>query len=223
MEQQFSDKLRDREIQPSGMAWDRLDAMLSVAEKNKKPKRGWLYMAAGFLALLLVGSLFLKQEKESNEGFIKTDTVVNAGQPQRQLSPAPQDIVKESQKSLAAAPSGVVNKPSVQQAPAKADQAVAAAPDVHHHEAAAAPTPQPVQQKYNAIAVESAGDEAEKLLAEAITAAAAKKKSTIRIDAGSLLSNVEGEINENFRSKVLQGAIRNFNAVKTSVANRNYQ
>jgi hypothetical protein len=36
IESQFKQKLEQRTIQPTEMAWDRLDAMLSVAEKKKK-------------------------------------------------------------------------------------------------------------------------------------------------------------------------------------------
>ena len=35
IEKQFREKLSSREIQPSAQAWDRLDAMLSVAEEKK--------------------------------------------------------------------------------------------------------------------------------------------------------------------------------------------
>ena len=45
----------------------------------------------------------------------------------------------------------------------------------------------------------------------------------IKVNSNSLLSSVEGELNESFRSKVLHTAVKNYNAIKTSVANRNYQ
>ena len=35
IEKQFREKLNTREIQPSVQVWDRLDAMLSVAEEKK--------------------------------------------------------------------------------------------------------------------------------------------------------------------------------------------
>ena len=35
IEKQFREKLNSREIQPSSQSWDRLDAMLSVAEEKK--------------------------------------------------------------------------------------------------------------------------------------------------------------------------------------------
>ena len=51
LEREFREKLEKRAIQPSDMAWDRLDAMLSVAEKKKKPNRAWMYMAASFFGI----------------------------------------------------------------------------------------------------------------------------------------------------------------------------
>lgn len=68
LEQNFRDKLSQREIQPSDQAWDRLDAMLSVVEKKKKPKRTWMFIAASFLGFLLVGTIFFNQSKmEQND------------------------------------------------------------------------------------------------------------------------------------------------------------
>ena len=64
IENQFRDKLNQRTIEPSDKAWDRLDAMLSVAEK-KKPKRGWLWMAASLAMLLTVGSFFFRNNTEN--------------------------------------------------------------------------------------------------------------------------------------------------------------
>jgi len=65
LENDFRNKLNQREIQPSEKAWDRLDAMLSVTEK-KKPKRTWMYIAASFLGFLLVGTFFFNQSKTEN-------------------------------------------------------------------------------------------------------------------------------------------------------------
>ncbi len=64
IENHFRDKLNQRTIEPSDKAWDRLDAMLSVAEK-KKPKRGWLWMAASIAVLFSVVSLFFRNNSEN--------------------------------------------------------------------------------------------------------------------------------------------------------------
>ncbi len=58
LDKKFASKLHDREIKPSEKAWDRLDAMLSVAdEKPKNVSFNWLYIAAA----LFVGSFITFQ------------------------------------------------------------------------------------------------------------------------------------------------------------------
>lgn len=64
IENHFRDKLNQRTIQPSDKAWDRLDAMLSVSEQ-KKPKTGWLWVAASIAVLFSVVSLFFKNNSEN--------------------------------------------------------------------------------------------------------------------------------------------------------------
>lgn len=60
IENQFAEKLNAREIKPSPMAWDRLDAMLSVAEKPKR-NFSWIYIAASFLGFILIAAVFFNQ------------------------------------------------------------------------------------------------------------------------------------------------------------------
>ena len=64
LETQFKEKLNSREIEPSEMAWDRLDAMLSVTEEKKTRRSfGWLYIAASILVLGTAGMFFFNQKK----------------------------------------------------------------------------------------------------------------------------------------------------------------
>ena len=64
LENQFREKLNPREISPSEAAWDRLDAMLSVAEKPKR-KFTWLYIAASFIGFLLISTVFFNQKENT--------------------------------------------------------------------------------------------------------------------------------------------------------------
>lgn len=225
LEQDFKKKLEQRTIQPSEMAWDRLDAMLSVTEK-KKPNRTWMYMAASFLVFLLVGSLFLKQEKDNNgNGVIKTEgTVVTVDQPaettneagDKQVTvPTIQDqevrvtVPVKSQKAVATATTKRVNtttneKPVTVQNTIVIKEALA------------------VTDKKEPTVIQS-GTETQSLIAAATHQTAAKGKSTVKVDPSSLLSSVEGELTDSYRSKTFQGVVKNFNAVKTAVANRNYE
>ena len=76
VESQIREKLNSREIQPSAQAWDRLDAMLSVAEE-KKTKRpfGFLFIAASILVFATLGMFFFNQN--SIETKPQNDVVTN--------------------------------------------------------------------------------------------------------------------------------------------------
>jgi hypothetical protein len=64
----------NRQIEPSAQAWDRLDAMLTVAENKKQPKtKFWLGIAASFLVLFGLGMFYLQKNNNSNE-FNKPNT-----------------------------------------------------------------------------------------------------------------------------------------------------
>ncbi|WP_431244126.1 hypothetical protein ACQ9BO_06990 [Flavobacterium sp. P21] len=74
-EKDFREKLNQRKIEPSNKAWDRLDAMLSVAEEKKtiqltsekKSNKKWLYIAASVVGFLLVGTFFFHQKENTIE------------------------------------------------------------------------------------------------------------------------------------------------------------
>ena len=88
----FRNKLNQREITPSENAWDRLDAMLSVAEE-KKSKGGynWLFIAATIIGFLLIGTIFFSQtEKLIDKG--RNEVVIENGQKTDSESPKQQDI-----------------------------------------------------------------------------------------------------------------------------------
>lgn len=225
LEKEFKKKLEQRTIQPSGMAWDRLDAMLSVTEK-KNNNRTWMYAAAGFIGFLLALTLFLKQGETGGESIITNEAVVT----------------DKEHKEADNAPLGNEIIPA-QAAPAVTEEAVAVstspAPALKksgHREAALkeAHTPKeldfvPAFKKEAVAATEikaqqaEPGEEANILLAEAHIDIEETKRPSVKVDAGALLSSVEGELDENFRTKVLQTVTKNYKAVRTSLATRNYQ
>lgn len=232
LEKDFKKKLEQRTIQPSDMAWDRLDAMLSVTEK-KKPNRTWMYMAASFVVFLLVGALFLNQEKENNiNGVIKNEgTVVTVEEPVQPTN-TPQDNNTVITSNIEGAIVGTETSPA-----RETNRKVTAARTVIHKTTTGTST---VNKKEINISTPAPGQEAlavtekkeptlmlsvketENLMAVVNTQQeTAKKKPGVKVDPNSLLSSVEGELTDNYRNKTLQGVVKNFNAVKTAVANRN--
>ena len=74
-EKDFRDKLNKREIAPSENSWDRLDAMLTVAEKKQSKKsNAWLYIAASIIGFICIGTMFFSQTEELID--VKKDNVV---------------------------------------------------------------------------------------------------------------------------------------------------
>ena len=86
LETQIKEQLNAREIQPSEMAWDRLDAMLSVAEEKKTTRFSFLSfqsigIAASVLVLVSLGLFFFSQKetvvKPENNVVVKEKTSDN--------------------------------------------------------------------------------------------------------------------------------------------------
>lgn len=220
-EEDFRIKLNSRTLQPSETAWDRLDAMLSVAEE-KKPKRRftWLYIAAAFIGFVFVGLFLFDQQKNNVELNENTTTIVESNPVQEQPE--------------ASAPETVPEKLPVSVTPVKIKEAVAMTntgkatgnPEIRVeknmakekiNEEMIAVVPQKSIQK-NRVAVN-----VDELLA-AVDGNQSKselKKQNVTVDANSLLSTVEGELNTTYRENTFQTISRNFKTVKSAVANRN--
>lgn len=214
------EKLEQRTIQPREMAWDRLDAMLSVAEeKAAKPKKSrmWMYIAASFLGFLLVGTIFMKQGTTSG-----TDTkdvgVQVAVTPEPAVIEDNEKTVKEEINNSAE----IHTKEAVAILPAKN---VGTGTELKAVKKKAmntlVVTEETVAQNTNVEIINKA------LVSEDPTLAVAEidesKKSAIKVNSKSLLSSVEGELDNSFRSKAMQALVKNYNTVKTSVANRNHK
>ncbi|MGV3460009.1 MAG: hypothetical protein ACO1N9_06095 [Flavobacterium sp.] len=221
------EKLEQRTIQPREMAWDRLDAMLSVAEeKAAKPKknRTWMYIAASFLGFLLVGTIFLKQGSDNDTNGKGTET---------QVAVTPEPAVNQGDASTSGVQAPAVNETiqvdeavAVEMSPYKPERKVVVQKMYQNKPGANTPAPIVVdeavaQNNKNEIAANPSNNEAEVLLADANTGQA--KKPAIKVNANSLLSSVEGELDNSFRSKAMQTLVKNYNTVKTSVANRNHK
>jgi hypothetical protein len=233
LEQDFKQKLEQRTIQPTEMAWDRLDAMLSVTEKQKKkPSRNWMYIAASFLALLLVGTFFLNKEKQ--------DTVTNGN-----------NSVTETRSERGTTIDTAV-RPSIVNEHFTEEEAVVATTSVNAGKGSVTPEKNTISKKsdvLNNVVVatnDNAGSttevtkvksgpskinvDAADLLASVDTpvvnetiAVTKAKKQSVKVNPNSLLSSVEGELDDSFRGKVLQSVAKNYDKIKTSVASRNHQ
>lgn len=223
-ENEFKNKLNQREITPSENSWDRLDAMLTVAE-GEKPTRsyGWIYIAASIIGFAFLGTFFLIQNNqnptiESNEVVIENN---------RKVEPIKKDIsivpsnsksestvviseVKKVKENSRDTNSMIKNQVSQNSSP---DNLI---PKVEEIE-----TYQEVVQLASSNTSDVAVD---KMLAEVQTISKERNsKSKVKVNPNMLLTQVDGELEVSFREKVINKVNKNYQTVKVALANRNIQ
>lgn len=224
LDNEFRSKLQQRTITPSPMAWDRLDAMLSVAEEKKQPKKKtWMYVAASFLGFLLVGTIFLKHgsDKGSNTVIKNTDAVVAAPSATKESDASALPITE----TITETPANIQNQPAqVAEVNQKTQtQKPTMAPKITKADAPIVIMAQEAVVENNVNEKQPIANDADQLLDNALAQNQAGGRKSIKVDSKSLLSSVEGELDQSFKEKAFQGAVRNFNTIKTSVANRNHK
>lgn len=74
LEENIRDKMRSRELQPSAGAWEKLAAQLEE-EPKVRSMRGWYYVAASVVALLMLGTIFYNQNDIKVEPQIGVEEV----------------------------------------------------------------------------------------------------------------------------------------------------
>lgn len=217
LETQFREQLNSREIKPSEMAWTKLDVMLSAAEKPKA-KFPWLYVAASFAGLLLIGTVyFTSQEdtikKQKNEVVIK-----NPVAPEIKAIPSDSFHLKMEKKgSIVQVVQKSVSK-SNQSSELKQESRV-----VKNQVADVSIINQKTEQE--SIASQTNAVTVDELLARVDKSARLNNKPNpnlqVHVDANQLLQQVDNDLEPTFRQSIFSKIADNFKVVKEAVVNRN--
>lgn len=230
-EKDFRDKLNQRKIEPSNKAWDRLDAMLSVAEE-KKPKKNkkWLYVAASFIGFLLIATIFFNQKENTiespknavTEKEIRKDSVVkplvNTGdsiQTEIAVSENPsKEVSNKEEKKPNQQTKTILQKQSSQ---------IAEFSIIKNNQ-----EKQSTNINQTVIAENSKKENIDQLLENAENKVMAEnsnkiKKAKVKINASDLLNQVDGELELSFREKVITKVNKNLQEVKVALSNRNQE
>lgn len=241
-EKDFREKLNQRTIEPSDKAWDRLDAMLSLAEE-KKPvrlrslqasKRKWMYIAASIVGFLLVGTFFFNQKKSVIEA--PKNTVVIEENTKKDSVEKPTLNVENSVKEEVA-----VSEKTTTQIPNKEEKTnldtlrKSTSKTIKNEKNQIAESSIIIknnQEKQSiknetAIAETSKKETVDQLLVSAektvVAENSVKPKAKIKVNANDLLNQVDGELELSFREKVITKVNKNYQTVKVALANRNQQ
>ncbi len=227
IENQIKEKLNDRTIQPSATSWDQLDAMLHSSEKEKeeekekaKPNYNWFAVAASIVVLIGLGILYTTKPNSSapTEASIPVASVLNPKN-DSVTTPSVKTIIVTKQsptvvQNNVATTTKLLKETQTQEL--ETNQKIVAQETVTN-----SPTTNPITYKY--ISPEALLNEIqsgpEALSSERNTF----PKNKIKINATALLSSVEKELDSVYRETTLDKLNRNFNKIKTVIANRNFE
>lgn len=237
IEKQFRDKLNAREIQPSAQAWDRLDAMLSVAEEKKTRKPfGFLFIAASILVFVTLGLFLFNQngtEVNPQNTVVGTETKIDTVQkgieknqnPIIEKSQEQQVVINKFQSSPETEPNSLERSGKNQKTNTNQNQIIKdkLIEFQNSSDVAQKDLPRIAEQKEIIVKKPIVLKSDESLLADLDKSAkqSTSQKSSLKVDAKSLLSQVDGEVEYTFREKMLQKINKNYQEVKVALANRN--
>lgn len=204
-ETQVREQFTQRTLEPSAQAWDRLDAMLTVAEQPKRKNYGWYAVAAVFLFGGLIGLWTWQQETVS----VEVPAIVfdeNVSQPQETFTTSIQEkvvpVVSEEQVGEVV-PSVQKNEPIViQKTPLKEVNSI---------------------QIQEALVVHGPTVDVKTPEVEPILENALAEQNGLSVDPLKLLNAVEKEVESQYRNKVIESINKNYQSVKQVLASRNHQ
>ncbi len=228
LETQIKEKLNSREINPTEKAWDRLDAMLSVAEqKPKKQSFKFIGIAASVLLFLSIGFYNFNKNKteiqtienvvvnEAEKEATQENSSINQNNTQNQkkinkiINQKTQQLVQINQNQKVNISNPLINKDTEIEHQNTEVIAQKEMPKISFQEKI-------VQQKTVSVNVDD-------LLASVEKPTKKETKSTIKVNYNSLLSQVDGELDRTFRQKVIDKIAKNYQEVKVAIANRNQE
>jgi hypothetical protein len=221
IDNQIKSKLNTREIQPSAQAWDRLDAMLTVSENKKSEKGyGWFFVAASLVLFFGFGFLFFyENETPKNKNSIPVVTKVDEDIDSIETNKINQISVENEQLILVQNENNFSTTQKNKNS--EGSKELVKGENVSDEKITSnfqLPTPNPQLPSSEKLLVEVQVNEK-----EIPSDRKNNSKSKIKIDAASLLSTVEKELDENHKETTLDKLTKKFQDAKSALANRNYE
>ncbi|MCO6162304.1 hypothetical protein [Flavobacterium sp. NRK F7] len=231
--------LGSREIKPTDQAWDRLDAMLSLAEK-KEPKKGfgiyqYIAIAASFLLFISLG-FWLYQANVNNSLDIPIQPKNNVVIEEKKLDN--EEIIDNNvlehykeQDKIFQEENVVVEVPLQKQVRKEIDNNSTINLNRIEVTTVAEVDAKNKIQEISVIEKTTNKYVTGEMMLAAVENRPLEKKETlntemqtkIRVNTSNLLTTVEKELDENHKETTLDKLSRNFKQVKSALANRNYE
>ena len=221
---QIKDKLNNRTITPSAPSWDRLEAMLNSTENEKaKPNYNWLAIAAAVVVFFGLGMLYTSTPTSSTQidDSIPVARVVETKNDLVTATPIATIAVEKTLPILAQNESNKINaKTNITEE--KRSQELEPIQKIVAQEIATNPKASP-PTNYKYISPEALLNEIETGQKAITNNIKTVSKNKIKINAASLLTGIEKELDSVYRETTLDKLNKNFNKIKTVIANRNFE
>lgn len=221
---QIKDKLNNRTITPSAPSWDRLEAMLNSTENEKaKPNYNWLAIAGAVVVFFGLGMLYTSTPTSSTQidDSIPVASVLKTKNDLVTATPIATIAVEKTLPILAQNESNKINaKTNITDD--KPIQELGSIQKIVAQEIATNPKASP-PTNYKYISPEALLNEIETGQKAITNNIKTVSKNKIKINAGSLLTGIEKELDSVYRETTLDKLNKNFNKIKTVIANRNFE
>ncbi|MRX65792.1 hypothetical protein [Maribacter luteus] len=232
--------LNEREITPSESAWDTLSEQLPKVGTKKKNKFFWYSVAAVFIGVLIVSTLYVNRNQAPTEmpiEVVEKPQEINVPENDRDVMvPMKEEdklvVVKKSEIKKAKAPIEVLSKTAIKDEPKFAvlekDKITNESSDMVKTK-----TEELIDAKIAELAtqvqflegadIQVTDAEVDSLLRKAQREILADKIfiEKGKVDAMALLDEVENELDQTFREQIFESLKTGFLKVRTAVADRN--
>ncbi len=222
IDSQIKEKLKAREIQPSDQTWNRLDALLTISEEKREKKGyGWFFVAASTILFFGLGFfLFNSNKTTAINNSIPIRTTVNE-EIDTVESPKINKISVEKEQPVLVQNETNFSKTEKNKKSEGIKALIKGENVIDEKIASNSQLPTPITYKYISP---------EQLLADVQTTEkinpSDKKtidKPRVKIDATSLLTNVEKELDETHKESTLDKLSKKIQDAKSALVNRNYE
>jgi hypothetical protein len=229
----IKEHLHFREIQPSEKAWSKLDAMLSAADslhseqaEQKSTRRfPWMYIAASIVGFLLISSVYFSQSsngignpknKVVLENGISTESKKNNSAVVKAQNKLNEVIGKTAIKTNIFAEKTIVNSQKSINKKSILNQNPIVEVSIKNQKF----KKKSINPQFVVVSVDELLATAENPLKKEMQL---QQNLMVRVNATSLLSEVDGELELSFREKVINKVSKNFKTVKVAISNRNLE
>ena len=229
----IKEHLHFREIQPSEMAWSKLDAMLTAVDPinrqqaKQKPKRKftWMYIAASFAGFLLVATIYFNQRSNGIIDAKNKVVIQNGGEAQSKKENPTVIIAKDQLNEIIGIPA--VKKSNIANVTAVSTEKSIVSKSILNQNPIIEVSVHNQNLEKKSINLQSTAVSVDELLAAVENPSKKELQSQqngiVRVNATTLLSEVDGELELSFREKIINKVSKNFQTVKVALSNRNLE